>query len=346
MRSEMSDDRRRNSNIPPEQEAIRAKCFHPTGMFVEFPREEIEQSIPNRFEKIMLQFPERVAIKTPKVSLTYSEINKAANRIAGLILNELGRQAEPVAIFSEELDEVVVAILGVLKAGKFYVPLDPSFPDARIHALLDDCHARLILGREPNSGFRSRTRKLISVEGCQFFSSTNPSLVIAPENFACILYTSGSTGEPKGVIQDHRNVLHKVRTYTNEVHISPADRLSFFYSPAFAAAVHNLFGALLNGACVVLFDLRCEDIAGLGEYLIKEKITMYDSVSTLFRHFASTLKGDEEFPHLRLIRLGSEQIYQSDVELFKKLFSESCILANSMGITEAFLVRLLLLDKK
>ena len=151
----------------------------------------------------------------------------------------------------------MVAILGALKAGKFYVPLDPSFPDARIQALLEDSHVRLILHPESNSRFQSRTRKLISVEAYQFFSSTNPSLGIAPESFACCTLP-GSTGEPKGVIQDHRNVLHKVRTYTNDVHISPEDRLSFFYSPAFAAAVHNLFVLCSTAPALssLIYDVR------------------------------------------------------------------------------------------
>ena len=75
--------------IPPEQQAIRAKCFHPTGTFIEFNKEEIEQSIPERFEKIVRMYPDRLAVKSEKHSLTYDQLNKAANRIAQKIGSSL-----------------------------------------------------------------------------------------------------------------------------------------------------------------------------------------------------------------------------------------------------------------
>ena len=79
--------------LPPEQEAIRAKCFHPSGAFVEFPMEDVETSIPARFEKIVRMYPERVAVKTKTQTLSYSELNRAANRLARIILSPAGRRS-------------------------------------------------------------------------------------------------------------------------------------------------------------------------------------------------------------------------------------------------------------
>jgi len=87
------------ANLPPEQEAIRAKCFHPTGRFVEFAKDEVEQSIPQRFEKMVRLHPRRLALKSRNYALTYEALNQAANRIAHAILSKEGKQDEPVTLF-------------------------------------------------------------------------------------------------------------------------------------------------------------------------------------------------------------------------------------------------------
>jgi len=123
---------------PPEQEAIRAKCFHPSGSFVEFKKEEVEQSIPSRFEKMVAQYPERIAVKTKNSTLTYEAFNRMANRIAWAILEKRGEGEEPVVLLLDRDATASVAIFGVLKAGKIYVQLDPDLPAARITHMFED----------------------------------------------------------------------------------------------------------------------------------------------------------------------------------------------------------------
>jgi non-ribosomal peptide synthetase component F len=94
----MSDLSTPVTNLPPEQEAIRAKCFHPTGIYAEFKREEVEQSIPQRFEEMVRLHPQRLALKSRNYALTYEALNQAANRIAHAILSKEGKQDEPVAL--------------------------------------------------------------------------------------------------------------------------------------------------------------------------------------------------------------------------------------------------------
>ena len=127
------------------QQSIRAKCFHPTGKFIEFKKEEIEQSIPARFEQQVAKYPDRLAVKARSHQLTYDELNKAANRVARAILAQRGECNEPIALLLEKGTPLSATILGVLKAGKIYVPLDPSYPRARIAAILEDLHPGLIV---------------------------------------------------------------------------------------------------------------------------------------------------------------------------------------------------------
>ena len=116
----------------------------------------------------------------------------------------------------------------------------------------------------------------------------NLDLDIAPERLGSILYTSSSTGEPKGVIQNHRNILHCVLRYTNGNHVSARDRISLLASTAFAASVPDIFGALLNGARLLPFSVREHSFTELANWLNQEDISIYHSVPTLFRHWCVT----------------------------------------------------------
>ena len=119
----MSDISSQAVDIPAEQKAIHDRCFHPTGTFFEFKKEAVEQSIPERFEEQVRRYPNRVAIKSPNEELTYGQLNRAANRLAQTILVERGESPEPVAVLFEHGAQMVVAILGALKARKFFVPI-------------------------------------------------------------------------------------------------------------------------------------------------------------------------------------------------------------------------------
>ena len=135
----------------PEQQAIRDKCFHPSGAFVEFPIEDVEASIPARFEKIFRQHPDRIAVKTETGVVTYGELNAMANRFAKSLLQCTGSRAGLVALLLEKDVAQVAAMLGVLKAGKFFLILDPSFPKARLIAMLKGSWAKLVVTNQRNA---------------------------------------------------------------------------------------------------------------------------------------------------------------------------------------------------
>jgi len=130
---------------PPEQEAIQAKCFHPTGTYVEFPIEDVEASISARFEKIVRQHADRIAVKTESRVATYSQLNDKANRFARVLLQSQGRRAQPVALLLEKDVAQVAAMLGTMKAGKFFLILDPTFPKARLVTMLKGSRAKLVV---------------------------------------------------------------------------------------------------------------------------------------------------------------------------------------------------------
>ena len=133
-----------------QQDSIHSRSFHPTGNFVRFEKEEIEQSIPTRFEQQVSKYPHRLAVKTSSHEFTYEELNSAANRVARAILAQRGEGEEPLALLLEYGAFVPVGIIAALKAGKIYVPLDPAYPRARNEYMLADSQANLIVTDSQN----------------------------------------------------------------------------------------------------------------------------------------------------------------------------------------------------
>lgn len=327
---------------------IRAKCFHPSGTFVEFPKDEIEQSITERFEKIVRRFPDRIAVENRRHRLTYRDLNWAANRTARAVLSACGDDSGSVAVLMEHDAPAISAILGALKARKFYVPLDPSLPYARSKFIVDDAQVESIITNTKHFSLAKSLAKspsaLLNIDDIQNFSDADPSVYAEPDDLCWVIYTSGSTGRPKGVMQNHRNVLHFMMNYTNGLHICSEDRLSLLYSFSVNGGAHDIFAALLNGAALCSYDLKAEGFDGLGQWLIDERVTLYHSVPTVFRQFVESLTGREDFPALRIVRLGGEPVYRRDLNLFKTHFP-NCVLVNRLGSSETGSLRMFFLEK-
>ncbi|MEO5574569.1 MAG: non-ribosomal peptide synthetase [Gammaproteobacteria bacterium] len=323
----------------------------PSPAFVEFKKSEIEQSIANCFEQRVQRYAERTAVKTRRDQYTYRELNQAANRIARAVIAQCGGQSnQQVALLLEHDAALVAAILAVLKAGHVYVPLDPAFPYARNCFILEDAQAQLLVTNSKNfplaqSLIRGDQRLLNIDELDAGLTDDNLGLAISPDQLAYILYTSGSTGQPKGVMQNHRNVLNDLRQYTNTLYISCDDRMTLLYSCSVNGAVRGIYGALLNGAALYPMAIKQEGLSRLANWLVEEEITFYHSVPTVFRHFTETLTPNHKFPKLRLIRFGGERVLASDVAAYKKHFSDTCILYTGMGATETGHVREFFIDK-
>ena len=138
------------TTLPAEQQAIWAKCFHPTGEFIDFEKEQIESCVPDHFEEQVRRYPNRLAVKSRSHQLSYQELNQAANRVARAILALHTKGEAPIALLLDQGAPLLAPILGVLKTGNFYVPLDPDYPLARTRYILEDSRAGLIVTNGTN----------------------------------------------------------------------------------------------------------------------------------------------------------------------------------------------------
>jgi amino acid adenylation domain-containing protein len=284
-----------------------------------------------------------IAVRTKNDEWTYDALNRTANRAAKRVLALCESGEDRIGLLFEHGAQMIAAIFAVLKAGKTYVPLDPSLPAKRISYMLEDSQVTTILTNNTNLA----QAKLLCKNTMQIFniddidSSTfadNVNLTISPDAVAYILYTSGSTGYPKGVMQIHRNVLHHIRNYVNGLHISNSDRLTLFSNYSFDAAMMDIMGALLNGATLCPMDIKEKSLLCLSEWLIKKKITIYHSTPTVYRYLVNSLVEQEKFPKIRMIVLGGEEVYKKDVDMYKQHFTPECVFVNTYGPTESTVV--------
>ena len=326
---------------------------HPVNRFTPFPRDAIEQSIPARFAQQVARAPDCLAVKSGGDEVSYSALDRSANRIANAILAASGQVSEPVVLLIEQGALLVAGILGTLKAGKIYVPLDPSFPSAHLASQIADAGARFILTtgqsreaaqsllRELQPGQTQQRLQVLEIDAIAANAATHdPQVSITPDAGAYIFYTSGSTGRPKGVLDSHRNVLHNIMRYTNTLRICAEDRLTLLQGPSFSGAVSSLFGALLNGAAVFPFDVPRGGADRIGAWLQRERITIYHSVPALFRRVAESLS----LSALRIVRLEGDQAAPRDIELFKARCPRGALLVNGLGATECGIARQFFVD--
>ena len=310
-------------------------------LFEDFRPEDEEQSIVDRFEQQVLRHGDRLAVQGPHSSLTYTELNAAANRLAHAILARRGTAAEPIALLFEQDTPLIVAIIAVIKAGKFYVPLDQHYPRQRTVAIIEASGAGLLI---TSAGLYSLAAELQADRGDALdllnaesldptLSTDNPGLAIPTDAYSYLLFTSGSTGRPKGIVECHRNVLRFIASTTNDYQVTPDDRFPLILSPCFSGSVTPLFCPLLNGASLHPHDLRLGGLGGLADWLIRQEITIFWGASSL-GPMLDSLNGHEQFPKLRGIHYGAQALNWKLVERYKQRFSDACIMVHALGMTE------------
>ncbi|MBT5890779.1 MAG: amino acid adenylation domain-containing protein, partial [Chromatiales bacterium] len=294
------------------------------------------ETLTAQFERQVDINPAALAVDDNGQTLNYSELNNYANSIAST-LTAHGQPATRVAVLLGHDAHMIAGLLGVLKTGAHYLPLDSRQPEQRLQQLLRLGEPQLLL---TDDAHQELANSLSNIPVICIEQPMNDVVHINPEpqgdagDVAYILFTSGSSGTPKGVLQTHENILHHVQTYANALRISPADRLSLFSNYAFDASIQDIFGALLSGASVHPVDLRNEEQTGHSSLALKQRgITVLHATPTVFRH----LLDDDEvaLPAVRIVVLGGEIARTHDLKLFNEHFVPSAVFVNGYGLTES-----------
>jgi amino acid adenylation domain-containing protein len=312
--------------------------------------ETVERSIPARFERLVREHPQQIAVKVGNTHQTYAECNRAANRLARLILAERGEEEEAVALLLGHRAEAMSAYIGVLKAGKFFLPLNPNYPRSRITFMLEDSLARLLITDSEHldlaHSLASSQCRVINIDeiGANV-SDENLNFDIPLERLCYLVYTSGSTGMPKGVVHSHRTFLRPLVWMINTYPFTRADRVSLLFPIGYSASITNIFCALLSGATLLPYDLNARGFAPLAEWLNEEEITVIGIAPSAFRQFVEPLNEQTQFPNLRLIYFGGETVLKRDIESYKRIFAPHCQVRINLSCSETKAYRSILIDK-
>lgn len=314
---------------------------------------KVHKTLVESIEKQVEEHRESIAVKTQDRLVTYGELNDSANNIANIILEKSKRDDRVILLFEHGAD-MIIGILGVLKAGRIYVPLDPAYPEERLVDIFKDSEAEILITNNKNLKYAeklvhilNRNVYLVNVDKADFISpANNPKIAIEPEQTAYILYTSGTTGKPKGVMQSHKNIMELVGNYAQELLINHTDRLGLTTSYCHTVAAIDIFSALLNGAGIYPYDLKAKgSIENMSNWIEENSISILHTVPSIYRYFIKSLDKTRRISDTRLIILGGEVVYSSDIEEYKVHFSDDCIFVNLFGASEILVAAFYLADK-
>ncbi|MFC0210898.1 non-ribosomal peptide synthase/polyketide synthase [Paenibacillus chartarius] len=274
----------------------------------DYPR---EMTIPELFEEQAMKVPEQTALVFEGSRMTYRELNERANRLAHTLRAEGVQAEQPVGLMAERSMEMIVGILAILKAGGAYVPIDPEYPQERIRYMLDDSGTTLLLlqsGLRERAAGESYAGRIMVLDDPAAYGkdASNPERAGGPDNLAYVMYTSGTTGKPKGNLTTHRNIVRVVRG-TNYIDITERDTLLQLSSYAFDGSTFDIFGALLNGARLVLSSKQnVLDMEALAAMIAREHITVMFITTALFNVLVDI--NIDCLRHVRKVLFGGERI--------------------------------------
>ncbi|QUI24146.1 amino acid adenylation domain-containing protein [Vallitalea pronyensis] len=272
---------------------------------VDYPRDKTIQEL---FEEQVERTPDNIAVVYEDKQLTYMELNQRANQLARILRKKGVKPDCIVGIMVERSIEMMVGIMGILKAGGAYLPIDPGYPGERISYMLEDSGTSIVLTASEEKIQSEIDLTIINIKDVDIYGveKSNLETINNPEDLAYIIYTSGSTGKPKGNETIHYNVNRVVKN-TNYINILPEDTLLQLSNYAFDGSVFDIFGALLNGAKLILIHKeKVLNINELGHTIIEKGVSVFFITTALFNTLIDN--NIECFKNIRKVLFGGERI--------------------------------------
>jgi amino acid adenylation domain-containing protein/non-ribosomal peptide synthase protein (TIGR01720 family) len=267
-----------------------------------YPRDKV---IHQLFEEQAQRTPHHVSVVCGNESLTYETLNKRANQLAAILRERHISRDSIVGILVKPSLDMLAAVLGVLKAGAAYLPIDPAYPAERIEYMLNDSGAQLLLTQEGlgvPQGYDGRVL-LLNHPDIAKQPDANPELINESSELAYVIYTSGSTGRPKGVMVEHRTLVNLSFWHNHAFEVTENDRSTKFAGFGFDASVWEIFPYLIKGASLYIIqeELRY-DVHLLNEYYEREGITISFLPTQFAEQFMETNNSS-----LRMLLIGGER---------------------------------------
>jgi amino acid adenylation domain-containing protein/non-ribosomal peptide synthase protein (TIGR01720 family) len=291
--------------------------------------------IHHLFEAQVEERPDAIAISFADQDLSYRELNQRANKLAHYLQRQGAGPETLVGVCMERSVELIVALLAILKAGGAYVSLDPTYPRARLAWMLADTQTPLLLTEQRFlTQLPAHTAETICLDTdwpmIAGESADNPTSEVTAEHLAYVSYTSGSTGQPKGVSITHRGVVRLVKQ-TNYARLE-ADEVFLQFAPiSFDASTFELWGCLAGGARLVVMRPETPSLAELGAALVNHQVTTLWLTAALFHQMVESQL--ESLRGVRQLLAGGDVLAPAQVQKYLAAMGEGCLI-NGYGPTE------------
>ncbi|WP_155057957.1 non-ribosomal peptide synthetase [Streptomyces blattellae] len=292
-------------------------------------------SLASWFDDTARRRPDRVAVRDGPLNVTYQELRERADRIARALVSEV--PGEHVGVAMARGADLIAVILGVLKAGKAYVPLDPAAPAHRISRILESFPDGLTVvadeRRRPDSGTRHLDAQTLLASD---FPAPTPEPAPSPDSCAYVIFTSGSTGRPKGVQVTHHNVMRLFLAAEELFDFGPEDVWSLFHSCAFDFSVWEIFGALLHGGRLSIVPAAtARSPEQFRDFLAEHRVTVLNQTPSAFGQLLKVLRpGDRQSLAVRYVVFGGEALRYASLRPWYDAMGDRAQLVNMYGITE------------
>jgi amino acid adenylation domain-containing protein len=303
----------------------------------DYPRQTLVHQL---FEQQVERTPDQVAVVSKDQQCTYGELNSRANQLAHYLRAQGVGPDGLVAVFMDRSVDMMVAILGILKAGAAYCPVDPGYPLERIEYMLQDAAPKAVLTQEKHRAalpaclppVLALDTQWALVAGYSRDNLTDVPLLMTPEHLAYVIYTSGSTGKPKGAGVHHQGVVNLLSWYANDFSLDSDDRFLIVTSFSFDLTQKNLFASLLCGGRLCLSE-EPFDPHGILEEVASLHVTTLNLTPSAFYALAEADTPEGQLQSLRRVFLGGEPINMSRLLFLRERYPEMELI-NTYGPTE------------
>ena len=312
----------------------------PTVSFRPFREDWIERPAIELFRDVAEQYRDRIACEDQTHHLTFSEIWRASQRLAAQLDNAVA-SGKPVGVLLPNEASYPIAVLACLAAGRPCVMIDRHHPEERIATIIRDAGLAAVILRQSDltdglllpAGIRTFVIDevlQVAVIGDDFSAKSIP-----PGTPSFIVYTSGSTGQPKGVVLSQRAVLHRASELINSVHLRPDDKVLSLASPSTIGGLQQIFEVLLSGAALIKLDLQRVGLSTVIEAVAERRITMMFSTPAIWRSLARLEGVKDALASLRCIQSSGDTLLRVDYELIRAVLPADCHVLSVYGATEA-----------